>query len=293
MNLFQATRRVRPAKPLIFSLLFAGALMTTSCTLIIEDEMRAWEATRAAALARDPAPATPEPAMLALEEMAATATIGVGQLRVRQAPSTNAEVVGFVYNNQTYPVIGRSSDGLWMKLGGIPGLPDESGWVISELALVIGDFSMIPVEQVPDPQAAPPTRRTEVVTVATPEPVTPAPQPETTPVTGTTSLTGTLLISVTAAEAVSVVESSVVESIETVAEAAGLVATVVTDGTRLRVRSLPSTDAEIVGYAYPGEVFRVLQQSADGLWTELEGSSESQANATGGWVASEYLAMGE
>ena len=48
------------------------------------------------------------------------------------------------------------------------------------------------------------------------------------------------------------------------APAAGL-ATVFTDGTRLRVRSAPNAESEIVGYVYAGETYQVLGQSAHKL----------------------------
>jgi uncharacterized protein YgiM (DUF1202 family) len=75
------------------------------------------------------------------------------------------------------------------------------------------------------------------------------------------------------------------------APAAGF-ATVIAEP-RLRVRSTPSTDGEIVGFGYPGEVFQVLGTSEDGLWTQLAGSAESAENPNGGWVATEFLLLGQ
>ena len=71
--------------------------------------------------------------------------------------------------------------------------------------------------------------------------------------------------------------------------AAGLgTATVQTEGTRLRVRSEPSANGEIVGYVYNGEVYPVLDTTADGQWTQIGGRVGTD-NVNGGWVASEFL----
>ena len=65
-------------------------------------------------------------------------------------------------------------------------------------------------------------------------------------------------------------------------------ATVQTEGVRLRVRAQPSANAEIVGYVYNGEVFPVLDATADGQWTQIGGRVGTD-NVNGGWVASEFL----
>jgi uncharacterized protein YgiM (DUF1202 family) len=67
-------------------------------------------------------------------------------------------------------------------------------------------------------------------------------------------------------------------------------ATVTTEGVRLRVRAEPAADAEIVGYVYDGEVYPVVETSADGLWTQIGGLPDTD-NINGGWVASEFLVL--
>lgn len=358
------------------AVLAAALVLFASCSPINEAQLRPFESTRVARLAATAdalAPAetvaaetvTPEPVAEATspaetpqavtpapgDEESATATIGVRVLRVREAPSTNAEVIGVVYADQVYPIIGRSSNGLWMQLGEIPGLPGESGWVISELALVLGDFSMIPVVQVEDLDAADPSRLTEegpapsaALPTVTPQPivtlaavvtveVTPigpsAPASGATPIgvttdgangsdgsngadgsdgaSASTPLTATQPITaaaeVTEAVAVETPAEAPAELVIVTRGAAALpagvepppagFALVVTDGIRLRVRDLPNTESLIVGYAYPGETFRVLQQSEDGAWTQINGSADAKENPTGGWVASEYLYFGQ
>lgn len=67
-----------------------------------------------------------------------------------------------------------------------------------------------------------------------------------------------------------------------------------TTGVRLRVRSGPDTEDEIVGYVYEGEQYPVLERSDDGLWVRIPASGgENPDNSAGGWVAAEYLAIGE
>ncbi len=67
-------------------------------------------------------------------------------------------------------------------------------------------------------------------------------------------------------------------------------ATVKTEGVRLRVRANPSSNSEIVGYIYNGEVYDVKGTSDDGRWTEIGGRTGTD-NLNGGWVATEYLVL--
>jgi uncharacterized protein YgiM (DUF1202 family) len=78
-------------------------------------------------------------------------------------------------------------------------------------------------------------------------------------------------------------------SLNLIAAAPGT-ATVQTEGVRLRVRAEPSANAEIVGYVYDGEIYAVVETSADGQWTQLGGRPGTD-NVNGGWVASEFLVL--
>jgi hypothetical protein len=225
---------------------------------------------------------------------------------------------------------------------------------------VIGDFSMIPVVEIPAEPAIAPSRQTEegtgnTVNLPTPTPqpqvdatpiatlrapasgatpigestngaggaetptsaapveATPAPEetPVSAPVTATATLTATAAVTegLPATATALLTDSAATEapaeeapaSVAPAAPATGAAlpagvepppsgfALVVTDGVRLRVRDLPNTESLIVGYAYPGETFRVLQVSEDGAWTQINGSALSKENAAGGWVASDFL----
>jgi hypothetical protein len=56
------------------------------------------------------------------------------------------------------------------------------------------------------------------------------------------------------------------------------------------VRAEPSTEGEIVGYVYNGEVFEVTGASDDGLWTQIGGRTGTD-NVNGGWVSTEFLVL--
>lgn len=75
------------------------------------------------------------------------------------------------------------------------------------------------------------------------------------------------------------------------APGAGL-ALIFTDGTRLRVRAEPSTDAEIAGYVYNGEIYPAISLSDDNTWVQIGGSAEGD-NPDGGWISAEFTVIGE
>jgi uncharacterized protein YgiM (DUF1202 family) len=67
-----------------------------------------------------------------------------------------------------------------------------------------------------------------------------------------------------------------------------------TDGVRLRVRSGPTTDTPIVGYIYDGETYEILETSEDGTWVRIPAATGSNTdNTAGGWVAAEFLVVGQ
>ena len=58
------------------------------------------------------------------------------------------------------------------------------------------------------------------------------------------------------------------------------------------MRAEPSTEAEIVGYAFTGQSFPVEEVSADGLWVKIAGVEGSE-NPNGGWVTADFVVVGE
>lgn len=107
-----------------------------------------------------------------------------------------------------------------------------------------------------------------------------------------------LAVGATAATAITATETT---TDSTAAPAVTLVPTpqpgyalVSTEGIRLRVRSEPTTDAPIVGYAYDGETYQVIATSGDGLWVQIPpATGDNTDNPDGGWVASEFLIIGQ
>jgi hypothetical protein len=62
-------------------------------------------------------------------------------------------------------------------------------------------------------------------------------------------------------------------------------ATVTTGGPRLRVRSAPSLDADILGYVFDGEVYNVIATSEDGEWVRIEIPGMDVET----WVSAKYV----
>lgn len=68
--------------------------------------------------------------------MALVNTDGI-RLRVRAEPSTDAEIVGYVYDGETYPVVGESDDGSWVQIEGVADSDNPSGgWVAAEFVVL-------------------------------------------------------------------------------------------------------------------------------------------------------------
>lgn len=212
--------------------------------------------------ASEPAATDTEATTDAMLTESATATVATRSLRVRAEPNDNAEVIAGIRENEQYPVLAISSDGLWLQLA-IDSAPGGAGWVSASFVTVEGPITDTATTEV----AAPPA--TDTTTGA---------------VTTTNTLTAPVASEVTATA----------PSTAVVTPAPGFAA-VRTDGTRLRVRSTPSANAEIVGYVYNNEVYQLLEVSPDGLWVRIAGSTDGSNpdNPQGGWVAAEFIVVGQ
>ena len=93
----------------------------------------------------------------------AMATVTARSLRVRAEPSDSAEVVTGIREGEQFPVIGRSSDGLWIQLD-IPRAPGGNGWVSANFVTVQGPITDATVS------SAPPAATEAVAEEATPAP---------------------------------------------------------------------------------------------------------------------------
>lgn len=59
------------------------------------------------------------------------------RLRVRAEASTDAAIVGWVQPGETVPVVELSADGLWVKIGPMPGTQNpDGGWVSAEFLML-------------------------------------------------------------------------------------------------------------------------------------------------------------
>ena len=232
----------------LFTLFMVASLLLIGCVPVMEQAPRPL-ATEAAA---------PDSALAD----AAMATVNTRSLRVRNTPSVDSPVVWGINNGESYKMIARSSDGLWLQLE-IPAAPDGKGWVAADLVTVEGAITDAVIVEVPTLRPVPTVNASTASTTTA-----------STPVEANASVTNT-------------------QPVEISTPPAGY-ALVLTDGTRLRVRAEPNNEAEIVGYVYAGEVYPLLESSADGLWSKLgAGEKTPNDNPNGGWVATEFLLIGQ
>lgn len=232
----------------------------------------------------------------------ATATITADSLRVRSAPSDNAEVVTGAREGENYPVLAISSDGAWLQLE-IERAPEGNGWVASSFVTLEGDITNIPTVEVADvlaeagvePSAAPTAEPTEEAVEEAAAEATPEATPESAEeITSTVDITATETVTaveeMTATEEVTATETTTATA-EAEAPALGYV-TINSDGTPLRIRSAPTTEEDNkVGNVFDGEIYRVLEVSEDGLWVRIDVPELNLEN--GGWVSAEFVIMGQ
>ena len=221
---------------------------------------------------------TESSSMEMMDDDAAMATVTTRSLRVRETPSEEAEVVYGVKEGETYRVMSISDDGQWVQLA-VADAPDGQGWVSANYVSVNGALTGGEGEMAAESTTDSATESTEIILQPTPAPAEESSELQPTPVPAEES-----------SEAMG--EDAMAEE-EIVAPEAGF-ALVNTDGTRLRVRAEANAESEIAGYVYDGETYAVVEVSDDGAWVKIAGdSAEVTDNPDGGWVAAEFLVMGE
>ena len=205
------------------------------------------------------------------------------RLRVRSGPSTDSEIVTYVYDGDALPVVGVSNDGAWVELN----VAGVRGWVAREFLLLEGDAAAAieavtgAEEQAQESETASGEDAAADSTATEEAPAEEAPTDEAT--------------TENAAAEEGTDESVVAEETAGDAPAVDLPdpipgqAIVITDGTRLRVRAAASTESEIVGYVENGEAYPILETSDDGLWVKID----IPAIAGGGWVADQFVLTAE
>lgn len=221
---------------------------------------------------------------VALADDQAVANTGQRRLRIRSGPNATSETVFFAFNGELFTVVEESEDGEWIHLSN-PAM-NVDGWASRQFLRLASD--PIPTAR-PSPTStptvllSPPTARpTIVLPTATPDLAattsTASADSESTPL-GSASTP-------TVASEPTLVEATEGTSNQTVSP--GEQITIVTDGSRLRVRSEPTTDSEIVARVLNGERYTVAEITEDRLWTKIvlnDGSS--------GWVSTRFTRAAE
>jgi hypothetical protein len=85
---------------------------------------------------------------------------------IRAGPGTNYDLVGTLVKGQTGAILGRSSDGFWLKIVYLGG-PENTGWVYAPYVRVVGaEVPFIPTLVAPPTPTLPPTPTGAVETLA-------------------------------------------------------------------------------------------------------------------------------
>lgn len=268
------------------AVLMAVSIMMAGCQPMTAEQMASALAGQLATLQTPVAESATTPTVEPAQETGAVATVTARSLRVRALPSLQAEVIAGVREGEQYPVIGRSSDGLWLELA-IPRAPQGRGWVSANFVTVSGsiaDVRVVTPPVIPTPTPAPIVATEEAVEEPAEAEATPTPAEE--PTAEATPAATEEPVEEATPTPLPEEETSAV-----VAPEPGF-ALVIAEGARLRVRAEPSTEAPIVGWLQPGEIIAVEEISEDGLWVRVPGAPGTQ-NLTGGWVLAEFLLLGQ
>lgn len=268
------------------AVLMAVSIMMAGCQPMTAEQMASALAGQLATLQTPVAESATAPTVEPAQETGAVATVTARSLRVRALPSLQAEVIAGVREGEQYPVIGRSSDGLWLELA-IPRAPQGRGWVSANFVTVSGsiaDVRVVTPPVIPTPTPAPIVATEEAVEEPAEAEATPTPAEE--PTAEATPAATEEPVEEATPTPLPEEETSAV-----VAPEPGF-ALVIAEGARLRVRAEPSTEAPIVGWLQPGEIIAVEEISEDGLWVRVPGAPGTQ-NLTGGWVLAEFLLLGQ
>lgn len=210
------------------------------------------------------------------------------RLRVRTAPDTAADILTYVYDGEAFTVLETTPDGTWTRIDA-PGFTD-GGWVASEFLLLGSDVAPTPSPETAEATPAPATEATtpvaeEATPTAVAEEAEPTVEATSTPVAEES--TPEPAEEPTAEPPAEPTTEPVEEATPTPAAETGNAdsgeldlsnyptpgeneAVIVTDGSRLRVRSQPAVESEIVGYVLDGEVYEILAVSDDGEWLQIE-----------------------
>jgi uncharacterized protein YgiM (DUF1202 family) len=81
-----------------------------------------------------------------------TATVNAARLNVRKSPSSSAEILTKINQNETYPVLGKNTDGSWWQIN-VNGI---TGWVFGRFVTINGNAAGVPALNTTTAQLAQP-----------------------------------------------------------------------------------------------------------------------------------------
>lgn len=201
------------------------------------------------------------------------------RLRVRSEPNTDAEILTYIYDGEAYQILAVTEDEAWMRLD-LPGI-SGGGWVAAEFLQTNGEDQALVVEITESARAETSIETDNSETADTEG----SAEDASTPASNTTDDDTVVEQEVSSSNSDESTSDDATETELDIPEPIPGSAIVFTDGTRLRVRSAPSTDAAIIGYVFNGDVFPVLERSVDGTWVQLD----IPDLVDGGWVADIYV----
>lgn len=220
--------------------------------------------------ARQPAAETAAEPATAVDIEPAKATVNTRSLRVRQGPGDASEQIGSAKEGESFNVTGMSSDGAWIQLA-MDAIEGGSGWVSTEFVTLEGDITNIPtVETESGSETAAASEE-----AAVPEETEAEEEAEAAPATEEKA----------EPEAAAETEG---EAVTPPPAGYALIQAV----PPLRVRSAPNAEEDNkIGNVFDGEIYPVLEVSADGLWVRIDVPQLGVED--GGWVAAEFVVLGE
>lgn len=215
--------------------------------------------------ARQPAAETAGEPAAAVDIEPAKATVNTRSLRVRQGPGDASEQIGSAKEGESFDVTGMSSDGAWIQLA-MDAIEGGSGWVSTEFVTLEGDITNIPTVETESGSETAAVPEEEAVSEEEVE-ATPVAEEEAEP------------------EAAAETEG---EAVTPPPAGYALIQAV----PPLRVRSAPNAEEDNkIGNVFDGEIYPVLEVSADGLWVRIDVPQLGVED--GGWVAAEFVVLGE
>ena len=85
---------------------------------------------------------TTSPALMAADPLTLKACVTTSEIRIRQGPGTDFEVIGGLVSGACIQILGRNQDASWVY---IVTEENEAGWVAAWLLTIDGDITRVPL----------------------------------------------------------------------------------------------------------------------------------------------------